>query len=350
VTFSLYRSTRSARVTVQVPGAELPIVVENMRYDQGFSLSFEARRTMSADPGEYSVTMYNLPPDVLGPLEHAQVKRIDDQDALLVGQILRTAGVAADGADALEAGWLIVQVEAGYDEVVTNVFRAIGAKVRSRRVDDGLTTATTITAAENLDGLLLGLVESTFPPGAGVYDVVDYLRRCAGLGPGNLTPASLAGIIGDARIDSVYSVSGGDALGRLKSVLEWLPVRWFVDDRELWICGRDDVPNAYGFPAYVPDGIEEPDLILTRPERVDGGRVQVECLLCPRLRVGRLVRLTEAGLSLALQGLSPTEVQIALAEVPPGLYRLDEVSHRGATSGEEWTSTLLLRPGVAADE
>src|SRR5690606_29867626 len=118
-----------------------------------------------------------LPPEALGAIEHAQVKRVDDRDALLVGQTLQTSEVAADGADALAAGWLIVELEAGYDEVVTRVFRAIGAKVRSRRVDDGITSETRITAVESLDGALLGLPSSVFPAGSTVFEVVDYLRR-----------------------------------------------------------------------------------------------------------------------------------------------------------------------------
>lgn len=347
MTFSLYRRTRSCRLTVTVPGGQ-EVTIENMIGDTGFSMEFEARRTMDESPGEFTIACYNLPPDALGAIEHAQVKRIDDRDAILVGQILQTALVAADGSDALAAGWPIVSFEAGYDEVVTRVFKAIGAKIRSNRVDGGLTSRTEIVAAENLDGPLLGLGLSVFPAGSTVYEVVNYLRQIAGLGPGNLTPASLAGIIGDAKLDSPYVVSGGDALGRLKQVLEWMPVRWFCDDREFWICGRDDVPSPTNAPAYIPGTPESPDLILSRPTRADGGRVSVECLLCPRILPGRLVMLTEAGLALALQGLSASETQTALAEVPPGLYRCDEVAHRGSTSGGEWTTTMLLRPGVAA--
>ncbi|HEY8380285.1 MAG TPA: hypothetical protein VIK91_27555 [Nannocystis sp.] len=360
MTFSIYRHTRSARLTVTVPGGQ-KVVVENMIGDTGFSLEFEVRRTMDESPGEFTVVAYNLPPDALAAIEHAQVKRVDDIDALLVGQNLTTSSVAADGSDALAAGWPIVELEAGYDGTVSRVFRAIGAKIRSDK-SDGLTTRTEIVALENLDGPLLGLPSAVFPAGSTVFEVVDYLRRVAGLGTGNLSFESLTAIIGLAKLDSPYAVSGGDALKRLKQVLEWMPVRWFVDDREIWICGRDDVPAILppvsarasvktmaprSAPAYVPGEPEEPDLILARPVRVDGGRVQVECLLCPRILPGRLVRLSESGLALALQGLSPTETQAALAQVPPGLYRCDEVSHRGATSGADWTTAMTLRPGVA---
>ena len=165
-----------------------------------------------------------------------------------------------------------------------------------------------------------------------------------------LSQATLSALLGESRLDSGYHCAGGQALSHLRNVLQYLPLRWFVDGREFWVCGRDDVPNPAGFPPYVPDGIVEPDLFTERPERVDGGRVRIECLLCPRIRVGRLLRLTPAGLSLAVQGLSPSAAQVAMAAVPPGLYRVDEVSHRGATSGAEWTTTATLRPGVAAAE
>lgn len=346
MTFSLYRKTRSARLTVTTPeGAQ--VVVENLRGDQGFSLSFEAKRTMDESPGEFTVTAYNLPADVLGVIEYAQVRRVDDQDRLLVGDVLRTVSVAPQGSDALESGWLVVEFEAGYDGAMSRVFRAIGSRVRTRRPAGDLTDETTIEAVEDLDGALLGLPLQTFPAGATIFELVDYLRRIAGLGPGNLSPGTLAALIGEARLDSPYHLSGGQATEHLRNVLQWLPLRWFVDDREFWICGRDDVPNPGGVPAYVADGIEEPDLLTARPERADGGRVLVECLLCPRIRVGRLVRLTEAGLALALQGLAPQAIQIALARVPPGLYRCDEVTHRGQTSGADWTTSMLLRPGVA---
>lgn len=347
MTYSLYRDTRSVRLTVTIPDGNT-VTVENLVGDSGFSMSFEAKRTMDESPGEFAVTVYNLPPDALSALELAQVRRIDDVDRMLVDDILQTAGVATDGADALASGWPIVELEAGYDGIVTRVFKAIGAKVETDRTEGGTTDETVIRSAENLDGVLLGLPTSVFPAGAALFDVVDYLRRLAGLGPGNLSPATLAGIIGPAKLDSPYALSGGEAMAHLRNVLQYLPLRWFVDDREIWVCGRDGVPNPYGFPAYVPDGISEPDLLLTKPKRDSGGRVVIECLLCPRIRPGRLVRLTEAGLALALQGLSPTAQQIAYAKVPPGLYRCDEVTHVGSTSDmSTWTTTAILRPGVA---
>jgi hypothetical protein len=351
LTFSLYRRTRSARLVVTTPeGAR--VEVDNLVGDSGFSLEFTARRTMDDTLGEFTVTAYNLPPEAITLMESAQVRRVDDIDRALVGLGLSTSEVAPDGTAALAGGFLVCEVSAGYDGTMSRVFSAVGCRARSgyELGDSGedLTYRTQIAALDSLDGVLLGVPVRSFPGGTTFYELVDYLRGLAGLGPGNLTPEALRLLIGEARLTSPYHVAGGEALAHLRNVLQFLPLRWFVDDRQIWICGRDDVPNPNGVPAYVTDQVGEPDLLTTRPRRDDGGFVRADCLLCPRLLPGRLVRLTEAGLALALQGLSPTEQQIAYAQVPPGLYRLEEVTHTGATSDmDRWTTSMLLRPGVA---
>lgn len=344
--FSIYRRTRSARLRVTTPDG-VSVVVENLQGDRGCSLEFTATRRMDEYPGEFSCTAYNLPANALGVIEYAQVRRIDDLDQMISGVALQSGIVNDQGEDALAAGFCQVEVEAGYDGVMSRVFKAIGARLQTRRTGGDVTDETQIEAAEDLDAVLVGVPLRSFPAGSSTFELVDYLRGIAGLGPGNLTPANLAALLGESKLDSGYHCSGGQALSHLKNVLQYLPLRWFIDDREMWICGRDDQPNPGNVPAYVGDEVGEPDLFLSRPQRVDGGRVRVECLLCPRVRVGRLVRLTPAGLALALQGLSPSAQQQAYALVPPGLYRLDEVTHRGSTSSGDWTTTMLLRPGVA---
>jgi hypothetical protein len=301
--------------------------------------------------GEFSVTAYNLPAEARAIMESAQVRRVDDIDQLLSGLQLQTSAVDSSGAQALEAGFLVTELSAGYDGTMSRVFRAIGTRCKSGYEGaDNLTYRTTIDAMDAMDGVLLGVPLRSFPAQSTIYELVDYLRQLAGLEPGNLSYPLLTALIGEAKLSSPYHVAGGQALAHLRNVLQWLPLRWFVDDRALWICGRDDVPNFNNVPAYVAGDVAEPDLLLTRPQRDDGGRVRIECLLCPRILPGHLVNLTPGGLALALQGLSPTDQQIAYAQVPPGFYRCEEVSHTGSTSDmDRWTTTALLRPGVAQD-
>lgn len=348
--FSLYHRTKSVRLTVTLPDGQV-LVVENMDGNAGFFLSFECTRSMDDSPGEASIRALNLPPEVIGAMEAAQVSKVDDLDALLVGKNLLPQ-ISADGSDALAAGFLIMEVEAGYDGNVSRLFKAVGARSSSVPDADDVTMVTTISATENLDGALLGLPVCAFTSGSSLFSVLDYLRRAAGLGEGNLSPATLAAIIGESTISSPYVVSGGQALAHIRSVLQYLPLRWFIDDRDLWLCARDEVPSPVVPPAdpWVFDG--PPELlppIIGRPARDDAGFVTLTTLLTGAVRPGRLVRLDEGGLALAQQGLSASAAQARRANVPPGRYRVESVSHRGDTGGGEFSTTMRLRPVIAPD-
>lgn len=344
MSLEFYAETRSCRVTVETPEGS-KIKIENLRNDDGLHISFEAVRSMNEGPGSLTVQISNLPPDALAILENAQALQVDDLDAALANVLvgLQTSVVAADGSDALAAGCLIVEVEAGYDGAVSRVFKAVGAKAETDRPDD-LTTETTFRAVETLDGTLLGLPLQTWPRGTPVWAVVDDLRQLAGLGAGNLSAETFGEIWGDARLDSPYHASGGEAIRRIASVLEYSPVRWFVDDRQIWICGRDTIPNAGNVPPYLRDERFKIPPIEGIPQRIPSGQLQVSCLLAPYLRPGRIVDLTPGGLGAFAEGLSPRLAEVVRARVPPGPYRLDEIRHRYESEGGACTSNLLLRP------
>lgn len=345
----LYRKTRSARLRVTTSDGEV-VVVENMDGDRGYRLGFDARRVMDGSPGEFRATALNLPDDVLGAIEASQPSRVDDLDKLLAGKQLQSAVVAEDCSDALAAGFAVVELEAGFDGVVSRVFRAVGVRVETLPVDGDVTYETSFEVNEGQDGAVLGLPLRSFEAGTPTFDVVDYLRRVAGLGPGNCDPVAFAAILGESRIDSPYHCSGGQALARLGEVLRYLDCRWFVDDRELWLCARDGVVSPTGALPWIDDGtVEEPEPLVGRPRRVDGGYVEFTCFLCPRLRPGRLTRLTPGGLALAEQGLTPSARAVQRARVPPGLYRMDEVAHSGTTGDGDYLTRVRCRPVVLPD-
>ena len=345
MSYSTYAKTRSARLTVTTPSGQ-KIVVSNLDGNDGFYMTFEGRRSMDNSPAEFTVSVYNMDPEALAVLNAAQTQQVDDWDKLLVDVLgqLDPQTVAADGSDALKAGFCIIELEAGYDQQPSRVFQAIGARITTVP-DSSLTTyVTTFVANENLDGQLLGFPLQTFPAGSATYDLVDALRRGAGLGPGNFNPGTWFALCGLSQLESPFHFSGGQALDFLDATLKWMPMRWFVDDRQLWICGREGWTQPGGPPPWVTDGIETPEILTAPPHRDDAGRVVVECLLSPKIKPGRLVLLTPAGLALANLGLSPTIQQIQQAQVPPGLYRADEVAHSGDTGSGDWTTRILLRP------
>ena len=343
MTFAIRNKTRSFRVTVTPADGE-PVVISNMQGDEGFAVEFRVTRTMDDKLGSLEVTFRNLPPDLLGPIEGAQVRRVDDIDAALAGVQLFEDGPDQDGADAGPSGFASIDVEAGYDGNLTRVGRAVGCRILSDREDDDCTNVTTIHALENLDGLLLGVPSQTFPAGAGTHEAFDYLRRCLALGPGNATVDLWTAILGVSQFQSPFHATSGDALELLRHLTQFLAVRWWVDDRQIWICGREGWANFGQVAPYLPGAPKQLPPLLRRPRRVDGGEVECVTFLAPDVAPGELVVLSDA--TLTFPGVTPSQQEILRADVPPGVYRVQVISHAGSSSddGEDsFTSTIRLR-------
>lgn len=352
----LLHQTRSVRVTI-IPAYEEPtrleddlgisqrsIVIENMDGNNGPEIEASCSRTMSDTLGELSLSIYNLPIEIRGAIEAAQTRKVDDLDQILarVGQANGWQvfeDVSTGPADALAVGLPTVRVEAGYDGSVSRIFEAVGVRISSSRADE-TTYVTEVIGIESLDAALYGRPETVFSEGSPTYDVMNFLRQGCGLGLGNVTPDLWASLLGDSRLDSPYysaSTGGFEALGEL---LNFLPLRWFVDDRELWIVAKDGQPGAVQ--PYVNEVIRLSEPLVARPQRLEGGFVGIQTTLLPTATPGRLTWLTPEALGL---GFSPDASAIARAEVPPGVYRFEQVDHEFTTAADgEATTTMRLKP------
>lgn len=328
----LVHRTRSVRVTITPPEGDA-IVVENLQFNEGFEVDFGVRRTMTPDLGEIELSIYNLPAVLRGDLEAAQVRKPDDLDEVLAvlgkadGWGVYTEGMDTGGADALANGLPLIRLEAGFDGDVSTVFEAVGARLVSERADE-VTYVTSIKAIEALDAALYAKPVTVFPAGTPTFEVMNWLRIGSGLGVGNVTFANWSALLGDSTLDAAfYSTMGGfEALSQL---LNFLPLRWFVDDRELWVLPKEGQSYPGGAPpAFIPGEPVVPDYLLERPRRIEGGFVEARFLLTPLATPGRLLVLSDV--LLGLEGADPEEV--ARADVPPGLYRIEEVSHEGTTA------------------
>ena len=346
----LVHRTRSARVTITPPfgeslGSGRAIIVENLQFNEGFELSFSCRRTMTPELGEMDVSIYNLPADLRGDLEASQTRKPDDLDQILAsngvakGWTVYQSGMSTDGSDALAVGLPLVRLEAGYDGTVSDLFEAVGARLVSER-DDETTYVTRINAVEALDAALYAKPVTVFPAGSPTFDVMTFLRIACGLGQGNATADVWSSIVGASTIDAAYysTMGGFEALGQL---LDFLPLRWWVDGRELWILPKDGQPYPPGVPPpYLPGAPIDPGIFLERPQRIEGGFVEVRTLLNPEYLPGRLMLLSP--LSLGLEGA--TAEQIERADIPPGYYRIEEVAHEGTTAaGGSFDSTCRIK-------
>ena len=350
----LLHQTRSVRVTITPaydeatifdPGIDQrTIVIENMEGNNGPEIAMSCTRTMDDALGELSLTIYNLPIEVRGAIEAAQTRKVDDID-----QILARTGkangwqvfedVTTGPEDATSVGLPTILVEAGYDGSVSRVFEAVGVRMKSDR-PDGLTYETEITGIESIDAALYGRPETVFPEGSPTYDVMNFLRQGCGLGKGNATPDVWASLLGESRLDSPYYSASTGGFEALSELLNFLPLRWFVDDRELWIVAKDGQPGAAQ--PYINEVIELTEPLTMRPVRLEGGFVGIQTTLLPTATPGRLTWLTPEFLGL---GFAPDASAIARAEVPPGVYRFEQVDHEFSTAADgDALTTMRLKP------
>ena len=360
----IWHDTRSVRVTIVPPsfdpttfeaslgitGVADSIVIENLANNEGFEIDFSVTRSMDESLGEIELKIYNLPVGLRGELEAAQVRKVDDLDQILArngqanGWEVFTGEVAADGASALAVGLPLIKLEAGYDGNVSELFEAVGATVDSSRADE-TTYVTAITAIEALDSIMYARPTTVFPEGSPTFDLVTWLRIATGLGQGNTTAAQWAALVGDSRLDSPFYANSGGFEG-LKQLLDFLPLRWWIDDRQLWIVSKDGQPGATA-PPYLPTISVLTEPMVERPKRIEGGFVQMVTLLWASAIPGTIVPLSANSLGL---GYNPTPAEIARAEVPPGFYRIEAVEHSGTTSASgDATTTCKLKGGFAVD-
>lgn len=341
--------TRSTRVTVTLPDGQV-LTVENLEGNNGIETDFEVKRDMSPALGSVSITMYNLPKWLRGDIEAAQARKPDDIDQILAtlgqakGWTVYQSQMADDGASALAVGLSLVKIEAGYDGALSTLIEVVGARAVSERIDE-TTYATTITGEDSLDAALYARPTTVFEPGTPTFDVMTFLRVACGLGNGNVTPAVWTALLGDSRLADYYysQMPGLDVLAQL---LDFLPLRWWIDGRELFVIPKDGQPYPPGVPPpYVPDPVTLPGIILERPQRLEGGFVEVRCLLTPSLLPGRLFLLSAA--ALGLEGATPEE--ILRADVPPGLYRVEEVSHVGGTGSGSGFDTVIKGKRIGSE-
>lgn len=337
----LWRNSRSLRVTITPPSGPA-IVVENLRGNDGYEVDFGVLRTMDARDGSIDLRIYNLPKDLRGDLEGAQVRAPGDLDQILAtlgvepGWGIANSGPSSPGA----AGLPTVKLEAGYDGALSELFEAVGVRVHSERQDD-TTYVTEIKAIDAIDATLYSAPQVVFERGTNTYDVITFLRQVCGLASGNFTEAQFTGLVGVSKLDAPFIVESGSIEG-LSKLLDFLPLRWWIDRRELWIVAKEGQPYPPGAPpAYVPEVMVLTQPIIEIPARMDGGFVGVKLLLDPAALPGRLLVLTAASVGLPIDA-TPQEIQ--LADVPPGVYRIEEVEHSGGTGqGAGYETRLKLK-------
>jgi hypothetical protein len=320
----LYRSTKSIRVTITAPDNRV-FVIENMRHNDGPEITFDVTRDMTPSPSEASVSIFNLPSSMLTEIEAVQAAQVDDIDRLLSAPgLFPGAPVFADEAEPEQAGILRLRIEAGYDGKLGVVYDGSGARAVSQ--DDGRDTLLSITAVDDLQTRIYGRPATVFEAGAPTLGVVQALRSACGLGPGNLTPETWTALVGNSHIENAFNVSGS-GFEALQKLLEHMPLRFWVDDGEIWFAARD---GQGGAPAHLNEVVELDHPLMEKATKQDGGFVEFATLVSPGFVPGYVFPVT------------PNLVQESSSRgIRPGLYRVESVAHKMSTTASGGDETRI---------
>lgn len=318
----LYRRTKSIRVTITAPDDRV-FVIENLRFNEGPEISFNVTRDMTPSPSEASVSIFNLPATMLAEIEAVQEAQVDDIDRLLSAPgLFPGAPVFSEEAEPEQAGILRLRIEAGYDGRVGVVYDGSGARAVSQ--DDGRDTLLSITAVDDLQTRIYGRPATVFEAGAPTLGVVEALRSACGLGPGNLSPATWESLVGKSHIENAFNVSGS-GFEALQKLLEHMPLRYWVDDGEIWFAARDGQGGAL---AHLPEQAELVHPLMEKATKQDGGVVEFATLMSPGFVPGYVFPVT------------PNLVEETGSRgIRPGLYRVESVAHKmsSTASGDDET-------------
>lgn len=216
----------------------------------------------------------------------------------------------------------IVQVEAGYADGMSMLFRGDSRRINNRR--DGTDWITEATAGEGEFSIRTARAARSFAPGTQIGEVVRYLAGAMGLdGTGNIASA-LNGRVLDG-LDAILPegvVLHGHVAPQLSSLLRSLGLTWSVQGGVLQVIPRG---GALGRSAVL---LRAGSGLVDSPERGQHGIVTAKALLIPDLVPGQRVQLESAVIS--------------------GLYRIEKVEYSGASQGADWHAQMDLRENRAA--
>lgn len=281
-------------------------------------VSFTVEKSTSHEPNRCEIEVYNL-----GDIDR---RRCD-------GSVVPIAGDAGVGPviDRRVQTTALVQLLAGYQGGVAQVFRGDGASVEHEHAD--VDWITRIRSGDGLWALSQAVANRTFDLGTPSVEVLAYLAGVMGLALGMTTvPPALAAYILQGPL-----VCFGRAREALEELLGALPVEWWVDDGVLLVqplidsiqaeLGLVSALTVLPLPLVVvsPEPVPGAARLLEQPRRLEDGGAQVVMLLYPEMRPGRQVSIA-----------GQTELF--------GLYRAEKVRHRGDNYFGQFTTEVDLRP------
>lgn len=186
---------------------------------------------------------------------------------------------------------------------------------------DGQDWVTKITSGDAEKEMKFAQTSASFPPNSSFGDVLKSVGGSLGVNPGNLDDAAAG--LADETVASGYT-SHGRASKELDRLTKAKGLTWSVQDGELQILGPKEASKKPALSLSADSGLIGSPEVVTPENEKETGCVKVRALLRGVYLPGKVVVLASKTIS--------------------GNFRIEKVSHRGDTAGQDWYSDLELKP------
>lgn len=218
----------------------------------------------------------------------------------------------------LETKPLLVQLDAGYDDAPRMIFVGDLRFGMTKMVGPDWETLLQLGDADC--HYRWARAKQSYPPGTRVREILEDTVKSLGLE----MPAE---VLKDRELDEQIQfgmASHGPAREYLSDLLSPYGYTWSIQDNSLQILRERDVKNVAPIPIDEEHGMIGTPEFGSPPRSGKPPHMTVRTLLYPQINPGALVQLT--------------------SKVKSGLFKVEQVKHRGDTHGDVWDSEFELKP------
>ncbi len=249
---------------------------------QGLDVSFDVDKRLDGKPNTATINIWNLNPTHRGELS---VK-----------------------AAAAKKKKVLVQVEAGYAEGTSRIFR--GDLRSAYHEHSGADVITHVEAGDGEWTIPRAKIAKSWGPGTPVSTVLTDIAGSLGLGKGNLAAATIAQFLGGGSAFVGGTAVSGKSVKELTRICRSLGIEWSIQDGTIQFLSTGKALEGTALLIRSDTGM------IGSPNIDQKGRLHVRTLIIPDLFPGRKIKLDAIDLQ--------------------GFYKIQECKYNGDIAGTDW--------------
>lgn len=299
-------------------GTETAVITINPDgQDPQLEVDFSCTMTITPDANNATVRIMNLSRATRDRIAGVTKRNLDVTKEIAGQPALYSAlgGNPVVKVTTVKRGDVYVEIDGGYLPKPVRMFE--GSAQWTRHYKTGPTWVTEMLVGDGLSTMMDGVARKSFPPGATLFEVVEYVIKTMGLGMGNVTEEALLAIVGPGQTSFTFGFTTlGESKWLLSSLIKDFNGEWFVDRGQAYIVKKGEPLPDPAVSVSFDQGL------MHQPEPLEGGKVRIRSMFRPDIRIGRKVAVLRANFE--------------------GTYRAEVVSHRmNNRVGEAVTEVIL---------